>query len=62
MGRQNGNTPRNNQSQNEQFEAVLNVLNINDKKRRRQLHDAISHQGMGFQEMLEFAKGFFGLE
>ena len=61
VGKQNKNTPRNNQKQNEQIDKVVKELNLN-KKQRRQLHDEVSHQGYGYKEILEIAKDLFGKE
>ena len=61
IGKQYGNTPRNNQAQNKQFDAVAKKLHL-DKHQRRELHDAIGKQGLGYQELLTFAKQFFNLE
>lgn len=59
VGKQNKNTPRDNQKQNEQVDKVSKELNLS-KEQRRQLHDEISHQGYGFKEILEIAKELFG--
>lgn len=61
MGKQNKNTPRDNQKQNEQVDKVSKELNLS-KKQRRQLHDEIGHEGYGFKEILEIAKDLFGIK
>lgn len=58
VGRQTGKTPRNNQAQNEQVDAVVKILKLN-KKQRRLLHDEISGEGYGYQEILEIVKDMF---
>lgn len=58
IGHQNGNAPRNNQKQNEQFKKIVKNLNLT-KKQMEQLHREISHMGDGFQDVLEFAKRLF---
>lgn len=60
VGRQNGNTPRNNRKQNEQVDKVVKELRL-DKRQRRQLHNEITHQGYGYQEIFEIAKNLFGI-
>ncbi|SMG58662.1 hypothetical protein [Paraburkholderia susongensis] len=52
-------TPRNNQTQNKQFKAVVRVLRLNQDQ-ARQLHDEISKQGLGYHEMLERGRDLFG--
>lgn len=59
MGRSRGNTPRSNQAQNKQFRDLAKKLGLT-KDQQRQLHDAISHQGMSYQEILNFAQDIFG--
>lgn len=58
MGRSRGNTPRNNQAQNKQFRDVSNKLGLS-KQQQRELHEAISHEGMGYQELLQFVQELF---
>lgn len=58
LRKQNGNTPMNNGKQKEQIDAIANMLGLN-KEQRRKLHDAISGQGLGFQEILELARDMF---
>ncbi|MDR0298550.1 MAG: hypothetical protein LBI13_00460, partial [Streptococcaceae bacterium] len=59
MGPRRGNTPRNNQAQNKQVEDIGKKLGLNNDELRT-LHDEISHQGYGYQEILELAKELFG--
>ena len=61
MGRRNRNTPRNNQAQNKQFRDITKKLNL-DENQKRQLHDKISGEGMGYQELLKFAKELFNIK
>lgn len=58
MGHRNGNTPGNNQAQNKQFRNIAKKLGLS-KDEQRMLHDYISHQGLGYQELLELAKELF---
>lgn len=58
MGRNRGNTPRNNQAQNRQFRDVARKLGLT-KQQQRDLHRAIHHEGMGYQELYEFAQELF---
>ena len=60
MGRSHGNTPRDNKRQNDQFKAVCDKLKLTPKK-RNELHHIISHEGMGYQELLAFARDWFGI-
>lgn len=59
IGRSRGNTPRNNQTQNKQFRDISKKLGLS-KQQQRVLHEAISHEGMGYQELLQFAQELFG--
>ena len=59
MGVQNGNSPRSNQAQNKSFNDVINKLGLN-KAQARQLHNIITGEGLGYQEMLEIAIELFG--
>lgn len=52
MGRQNGNAPRNNQAQNRQFNSVVKEYHLSKSEARR-LHDAITGQGYGRDEIIE---------
>ena len=61
IGKQYGNTPRNNQAQNKQFAAVVRELHLN-KDQARRLHNKIGKRGFGYQELLTFAKQLFNLE
>jgi len=56
--RQHGNTPRNNQAQNEQTKAVAKALGLTPAQRER-LHRVVSKQGLHYQEILEVAKDLF---
>lgn len=57
--RQHGRTPMNNVRQNEQTDAVARQLGLN-KDQQRELHDAVSGQGLGFREILDLARDMFG--
>ncbi len=50
--RQIGKTPRNNQVQNEQFNSIVKEYNLSKSEARR-LHDAISKQGYGRDEIID---------
>lgn len=52
---QRGETPINNQAQNEQVNSIARELNLN-KSQREQLHRRIGHQGMDYEDVLEEAK------
>ena len=58
VGKQNGKAPRDNQKQNKQVDKVARDLKLNNKQ-RRELHDAIGHQGYGYKEVLETAEELF---
>jgi len=58
VGKQNGKTPRSNTKQNEQFNQIAKKLNLT-KNEKELLHDLISHQGYGYQELLDFAEKYF---
>ena len=58
--RQNRNTPMNNQKQNEQTDSIASQLRLS-KKQKRELHNAITGQGLGFQEVLQLAREMFGI-
>jgi hypothetical protein len=54
--------PRNNQTQNKQFENVARDLGL-DKKQQREFHDYISGQfDLSYADLLQLAKDFFGIE
>jgi hypothetical protein len=55
----NDGTPGNNQAQNAQMDAIVRILRLN-KDQRRELHDVITGQNHGFQEVLSIAKDMFG--
>ncbi len=59
MGKAKGNMPGNNQVQNKQIDDISNTLGGLTKAQRRQLHDEISGQGYGYQEILQIAKEMF---
>jgi len=48
----------NNQNQNEQFKEVCKRLGLNKSDMRR-LHDEITGMGLGFDELLDYAKNLF---
>jgi hypothetical protein len=52
-------TPGNNQAQNAQVNSIVRVLGLN-KDQRRQLHDEITGQNLGYQQILKIAKDMFG--
>lgn len=56
--KQKGKISFNNQRQNEEFQAVVTKLKLN-KEQARKLHDEISGEGYGYQEILEEAKYMF---
>lgn len=58
-GRQNGNTPRDNQKQNKQTDDISRKLRLTPDQ-QRELHDEIGHKGYGYQEILDIARGMFG--
>jgi hypothetical protein len=55
----NDGTPGNNQAQNAQMDAIVRILRLN-KDQRRELHEAITGQNYGFQQVLSIAKDMFG--
>ncbi len=66
IGRNNGNTPRDNKKQNKQIDDLTRHY---PKNLRRQVHKIISHQGYGYKEIEEIIKDLsliiiliFGLE
>lgn len=59
MGKQTGNAPRNNKKQNKQIDKIVSLLNLS-KDDRRELHDMITGQGLGYQEIYDIAKEMFG--
>ena len=58
VGKRKGNTPQNNQKQNQDFDRVAKDLGLSLKERNI-LHNKISGRGLGFWELLEFAKTLF---
>lgn len=57
--KQKNGTPGNNRAQNKQFRDVVKKLKLN-KEQQRELHDEISGENYGYQEILETAKDMFG--
>jgi hypothetical protein len=55
----NDGTPGNNQAQNAQVRAIQVELGLDDDQ-RRQLHKAISGQGLGFHDIRQIAIDMFG--
>ena len=53
MGKSNGKTPRNNQAQNKQVKSATQKL---PKNIRQRVHWEISHQGVGYHEIVEITK------
>ena len=62
--RQQGNTPVNNRDQNRQFADAIQQLRREgihlDKDKQRELHNAISRQGLSFWEIVEIGRAMFG--
>lgn len=54
-----GGTPGSNKAQNKQFRDIVKLLDLN-KSQARMLHDAISGQNLGFQEILDIGTDMFG--
>ena len=52
-------TPGNNQAQNKQFKDVVRILGLN-KSQSRQLHDEISGENYGFNQILQIGQDMFG--
>ena len=52
--KQNGRTPENNQAQNRQVDSIAKKLGLS-KSQRRELHDRITHQGLGYDDIFEEA-------
>lgn len=59
INKQKRGTPRNNRAQNKQANSVSKKLKLSPKQ-QRELHDLISGQNWGYQEILENAKEWFG--
>ena len=59
VGKQKNHAPRDNQKQNEQVDRIVKDLGLS-KAERRLLHDEITGQGYGYQEILEIAKEILG--
>ncbi|MBN1552896.1 hypothetical protein JW979_15590 [bacterium] len=60
VGHGNGNAPRNNKDQNDQFDRICKKLNLT-KKQARRLHDEIAKKGYGEEEIEAIARSMFGL-
>ncbi len=58
INKQKRGTPRNNRAQNKQTNSVSKKLKLSPKQ-QRELHDLISGQNWGYQEILENAKEWF---
>lgn len=58
MGRRRGNMPGDHRRQNKQFDDVVRKLGLN-REQAQELHREIGGEGMGYQEMLEFAMQWF---
>jgi len=56
--RQRGNTPMNNQRQNEQTNAVAGKLKLT-RDQAHELHDLVGGKGWGYTKILNFAKSWF---
>ncbi len=54
----NDGTPGNNQAENAQMDAIVRILRLN-KDQRRELHNVITGQNYGFQEVSSIAKDMF---
>ena len=52
-------TPRNNRAQNKQTDSISKKLKLSPKQ-QRELHDLIHGENMGYQEIYELAKDWFG--
>ena len=59
MGRNKRNAPRSNQQQNKQVRDIVTRLKLTPAQ-QRELHDAITGQGFGFQEIWTLANEMFG--
>lgn len=59
MGRRRGNMPGDHERQNKQSDDVVRDLGLN-KDQAQELHRLIGGEGMGYQEILEFARQWFG--
>ena len=54
--------PKNNQTQNKQFQDILNKLKVKDKELIRRIHNELHKcPSMSFKELLEFVKSFLGM-
>ena len=58
VGKSRGNTPRDNTKQNKQIKKIAQKLGLKDDE-LEVLHELISHQGYGFNEILELAREYF---
>jgi len=59
--RQHGDTPMNNQRQNEQTDAVARRLGLTPAQ-QGQLHNLVHGQGWGYQRILQEARIHFGID
>jgi hypothetical protein len=58
MGKINGKAPRSNQAQNKQFKAIVKEFDLSKKEQRR-LHDSITGQGFGYDDIRQEAISLF---
>lgn len=58
VGKNHGNTPRDNSRQNKQIKAIARLLNLSNDDLEI-LHELISHQGLSYKEILDLAKEYF---
>ncbi len=58
LSKQKRGTPRNNKAQNRQTDSIAKRLKLTAKE-RRELHDLIHKQNLGYQEILELSKEWF---
>lgn len=59
FNKQRKGTPKSNQAQNRQTDAIARLLKLTPKQ-QRQLHDELSGKGYSYQKILEIAKNMFG--
>ena len=58
LNKQKRGTPRNNKAQNRQIDSIAKRLKLTAKE-RRELHELIHKQNLGYQEILELSKDWF---
>lgn len=58
VGTRKGNSPQNNQRQNEIFDRAAKKLGLN-KNQRQRLHRSINGQGLSFEEILQYGEALF---